>query len=164
MGLFKTSPGATLIDVHVTLVDEGTNQKLEQTTNEEGFFEFLALPLASYSVEVEHPGFKKDVIENVALQVAQTESSTVTLQLERKLDGARAADWEQGNPAVMVRRPRTSSGKFRSWVECGPQKTNRAESWMIRGDLAALKAPKVGLTCCPAGLNRAEASMPENWV
>jgi len=72
---------AVLIDVHVRLVDEGTSQIREQTTNGEGFFEFRALPVGNYRVEVEHPRFKKEVIENVALEVAQTDTLTVTLQV-----------------------------------------------------------------------------------
>ena len=80
-GEVQDSTGGVLIDVHVKLVDQGTNQSWEQTTNEEGFFEFRALPFGNYRVEVEHPGFMKEVIEDVALQVAQTESLKVTLQV-----------------------------------------------------------------------------------
>lgn len=45
------------------------------------FFEFRALSFGKYRVEVEHPRSKKEVIENVALQMAQTDSLTVTLQV-----------------------------------------------------------------------------------
>jgi hypothetical protein len=80
-GTVQDRTGAVLIDVHVTLRDEARNQVWEQTTIEEGFFEFRALPFGNYRVEVEHPRFKKEMIENVALQVAQTESLRVTLQV-----------------------------------------------------------------------------------
>ena len=80
-GTVQERTGAVLIDVHVTLRDEARNQVWEQTTNEEGFFEFRALPFGNYRVGVDHPRFKKGVIENIALQVAQTESLTVTLQV-----------------------------------------------------------------------------------
>ena len=80
-GTVQDPTGAVLIDVHVMLVDQARNQSWEQTTNEEGFFEFRALPFGNYRVEVEHPGFMKEVIEDVALQVAQTESLKVTLQV-----------------------------------------------------------------------------------
>jgi Carboxypeptidase regulatory-like domain/TonB dependent receptor len=73
--------GAVIVDVHVSLVDEARNQIREQITNEKGFFEFRALSFGNYRVEVEHPRFKKQVIKNVALQVAQTESLTVTLEV-----------------------------------------------------------------------------------
>ena len=80
-GTVQDPTGAVLIDVHVMLVDQARNQSWEQTTNEEGFFEFRALPFGNYRVELEHPGFKKAVIEDVALQVAQTKSLKVTLQV-----------------------------------------------------------------------------------
>jgi len=63
------------------LVDKARNQIWEQTTNEEGFFEFRALPLGNYRVEVEHPEFKKQAIEGVVLQVAETKNLRVTLQV-----------------------------------------------------------------------------------
>jgi hypothetical protein len=80
-GTVQDVTGAVLIDVHVRLIEEARNQTWEQTTNEEGFFEFRALPFGKYRVEVEHPRFKKEVIENLALQVAQTQSLTATLQV-----------------------------------------------------------------------------------
>ena len=70
-----------MVDVRVKLVDQATNQSWEQTTNEDGFFEFRALPFGKYRVEVEHSGFIKQVVEDVALQVAQTESLKVRLQV-----------------------------------------------------------------------------------
>jgi len=79
-GTIQDRTSAVLIRVHVTLRDETRNQVWEQTTNEEGIFEFRALPFGNYRVEVEHPHFKKEVIENIALQVAQTQNLKVTLQ------------------------------------------------------------------------------------
>ncbi|MEK6337770.1 MAG: carboxypeptidase regulatory-like domain-containing protein, partial [Acidobacteriota bacterium] len=80
-GTVQDSTGGVLIHVHVRLIDEARNQEREQTTNEEGFFEFRALPLGNYRVEVEHPQFKKGVIDGVALQVAETKNLRVTLQV-----------------------------------------------------------------------------------
>ena len=80
-GTVQDPTGAVLVDVHVMLVDQARNQSWEQTTNEEGLFEFRALPFGNYRIELEHPGFKKGVIEDVALQVAQTENLKVTLQV-----------------------------------------------------------------------------------
>jgi carboxypeptidase family protein len=65
----------------VRLRDEARNQSWAQTTNAEGFFEFRALPFGDYTIAVEHPRFIKEVIENIALQVAQTQDVQITLQL-----------------------------------------------------------------------------------
>lgn len=80
-GEVQDSTGSVIIDVRVKLVDQGTDQSWEQTTNEEGFFEFRALPFGKYRVEVEHPGFMKEMVGDVSLQVAQTTSLKVTLQV-----------------------------------------------------------------------------------
>ena len=80
-GEVQDSTGSVIIDVRVKLVDQGTDQSWEQTTNEEGFFEFRALPFGKYRVEVEHPGFMKEMVGDVSLQVAQTASLKVTLQV-----------------------------------------------------------------------------------
>jgi Carboxypeptidase regulatory-like domain len=80
-GSVQDRTGAALIDAHVELRDEARNQGWEQTTNEEGFFEFRALPFGNYTVKVEHPHFIKQVIENIALQVGQTENLRITLEV-----------------------------------------------------------------------------------
>ena len=80
-GTVQDSTGGVLIHVHVRLIDEARTQEREQTTNEEGFFEFRALPLGNYRVEVEHPQFKKAAIQGVVLQVAETKNLRVTLQV-----------------------------------------------------------------------------------
>jgi Carboxypeptidase regulatory-like domain len=80
-GTVQDPTGAVVVDVHVTLVDEGTNQSREQRTNEEGFFEFRTLPFGTYRIEAEQPGFKKEVIREVALEVAQTAVVNIALQV-----------------------------------------------------------------------------------
>ena len=78
-GTIQDPTGAVLTQVHVRLIDDARNHEREQTTNEEGLFEFRALPLGNYRVEVEHPQFKKGVIDGVALQVAETKNLRVTM-------------------------------------------------------------------------------------
>ena len=80
-GTVQDSAGSVLIQVRVRLIDEARNQEREQTTNDEGFFEFRALPLGNYRVEVEHPQFKKQAIEGVVLQVAETKNLRVILEV-----------------------------------------------------------------------------------
>src|SRR4029078_4705609 len=80
-GTVQDASGAVIADVQVTLVDEGRNQRRDQTTNGEGFFEFRALPFGAYRLEFERPGFKKQVITDVGLEVAQIETLNVTLQV-----------------------------------------------------------------------------------
>jgi hypothetical protein len=60
-GTIQDATGAVLPDVHVTLRDETRNQSWTQTTNED-FFGYLGVAVRHYTVEVEHPRFKKELI------------------------------------------------------------------------------------------------------
>ena len=80
-GTVEDLTGAVVTDVNVKLVDDARHQSWEQRSNQNGFFEFRALPFGNYRIELDHPGFKKAVIEDVGLQVAQTVSVNVTLQV-----------------------------------------------------------------------------------
>ncbi|HYM09707.1 MAG TPA: carboxypeptidase regulatory-like domain-containing protein, partial [Bryobacterales bacterium] len=77
----KDDTGAVIVAAKVKLTDQATNQSREQNTNAEGIFEFRALPRGEYTIEAEQTGFKKQVIANILLQVAQTQNLQVTLQV-----------------------------------------------------------------------------------
>src|ERR1700730_2793794 len=80
-GTVKDDTGAVIVGVRVKLTDQPTNQTREQNTNAEGIFEFRALPRGDYTVEAEHAGFKRQVITNTPLQVAQTQNLQITMQV-----------------------------------------------------------------------------------
>ena len=80
-GTVEDGTGAVVADVHVKLIDDARDQSWEQRSNQNGFFEFRTLPFGNYRVELDHPGFMKAVIEDVALAVAQTVSVNVALQV-----------------------------------------------------------------------------------
>jgi Carboxypeptidase regulatory-like domain len=95
-GRVEDTTGAVITDVHVTLVDERRNQSWDQTTNSEGFFEFRALPFGDYRLQLERPGFKKEAITDVGLEVAQTVTLNVTLQAGRiasRVDSCPGRSW-----------------------------------------------------------------------
>jgi hypothetical protein len=79
-GSVQDGTGAVISGVHLTIVDERRNQSRDQVTNAEGLFEFRALPFGEYRVEFERAGFKK-AITDVGLEVAQTVTLNVTLQV-----------------------------------------------------------------------------------
>jgi hypothetical protein len=80
-GRVQDTTGAVITDALVRLIDERRNQNWDQRTNGEGFFEFRALPFGDYRVELEHPGFKKQVVRELGLEVAQSQTLDVTLQV-----------------------------------------------------------------------------------
>jgi hypothetical protein len=80
-GTVNDDTGAVMVGVRIKLTDQATNQTREQYTNAEGFFEFRALPRGDYSIEAEQAGFKRQVITNTPLQVAQTQNLQITMQV-----------------------------------------------------------------------------------
>src|SRR5262245_8551514 len=80
-GTVKDETGAVVVGAKVRVTDQATNQSREQTSNQEGVFEFRALPHGDYTLEAEHAGFKKQVITGIPLQVAQTQTLQVALQI-----------------------------------------------------------------------------------
>src|SRR6185503_12046776 len=80
-GTVQDSTGAVVVEVKVLLIDLARNQSWRQATNEEGSFEFRALPLGHYRMELEKHGFKKAVVEEITLQVAETQNLKVTLEV-----------------------------------------------------------------------------------
>ena len=80
-GIVKDDTGAVIVGTRVKLTNEGTAQSREQVSNSEGYFEFRALPRGEYTLEAELSGFKKQVVTHIALEVAQTQSVPVVLQV-----------------------------------------------------------------------------------
>ena len=80
-GTVQDSTGAVVIDVHVLLIDQARNQRWEQATTEQGSSSSGRCRSAITGSKLDHPGFMKAVIEDVALQVAQTVRFNVTLQV-----------------------------------------------------------------------------------
>jgi len=80
-GTVTDASGAPISGVKLALTEQTTNQKREQLSSIEGNFEFRALPRGLYQLEAEHAGFKREVISQIALQVAQTQRIDVHLQV-----------------------------------------------------------------------------------
>jgi hypothetical protein len=70
-----TVPGATII-----VKNNGTNQETRTKTSSIGSFNVENLDPVTYSVTAEAPGFKRETIENVKVDTAETASITLSLQ------------------------------------------------------------------------------------
>ncbi len=70
-----------LAEAKVTLVNEATNVSRETTTNTNGDYDFVEVPVGSYRVEFDLKGFKKNVRRNVALDINQVITLNMTMQL-----------------------------------------------------------------------------------
>ena len=68
-------PGAT-----VTLVSNETTKTQQTTTSDSGFYRFSNLAPGSYSLTAEAPGFKKQVIETLAINAENVEGVDIRLE------------------------------------------------------------------------------------
>jgi hypothetical protein len=79
-GAVVDSSHAYIPGARVTVTEAGTNQSRLQTTGSTGSFEFRALPIGTYSVQVDDAGFARSVLTGVVLDVAQTKSLDVMVK------------------------------------------------------------------------------------
>jgi hypothetical protein len=63
--------GAMIADAKVTASDRDRGTQYATTTNAEGVYNLPRLPVGTYAVKVEHPGFQTATITNVLLQMNQ---------------------------------------------------------------------------------------------
>lgn len=85
---YRASLRGTVIDAQgdavsgakVTLTNKDTGATLVSTSDDNGIYQFNALPPAPYSLTAEHPGFKKKVLEQV--QIIPEQANSLDLPLE----------------------------------------------------------------------------------
>jgi len=72
--------GSAVAGATVTLTNTDTSSTLVSTSDDTGIYQFNALPPAPYRLTVEHPGFKKKVLEHV--QIIPEQPNALDLPLE----------------------------------------------------------------------------------
>jgi hypothetical protein len=81
VGNVTDSSGAAIPSTQVVLTNLATNEKRTETTNSDGFYQFVNLSPADYSVEVEKSGFKRTVRSPVTVQTQTTSKIDLALQV-----------------------------------------------------------------------------------
>ena len=79
-GTVKDSSGAVVQGAKVTVRNTGTNLELKSTSNSDGSFSFVDLPLGTYAVTFSAMGFKKEVYSQIAVQGNRTTTVNASLQ------------------------------------------------------------------------------------
>ena len=79
-GVVTDPQGGVVSGVTVSLTNLETNQTLTATTNENGIYNFNALPPSRYSLAAEKAGFKKKILDNVGVIAEQ--ANAINIQLE----------------------------------------------------------------------------------
>jgi len=80
-GVVTDPDGAVVSGVTLTLTNLDTNQKLTATTDDNGIYNFNALPPSRYSLSIEATGFKKKVLENVGIIAEQANALNIQLEV-----------------------------------------------------------------------------------
>jgi hypothetical protein len=80
IGTVLDSSGAPVMGVNVRLTSEGTGQVLNIMTGDGGVYTFESIPVGSYTVQVEAPGFKKFLAKGNIVNIGQP--TTVNIRLE----------------------------------------------------------------------------------
>src|SRR5258706_9136499 len=79
-GMVIDPQGSAVAGATVTLTNTDTSSTLVSTSDDTGIYQFNALPPAPYRLTVEHPGFKKKVLEHV--QIIPEQPNALDLPLE----------------------------------------------------------------------------------
>jgi len=80
-GVVTDPDGAVVSGATLTLTNLDTNQKLTATTDDNGVYNFNALPPNKYSLVVEKAGFKTKTLENVGIIPEQANAVNVQLEI-----------------------------------------------------------------------------------
>ena len=79
-GVVSDSSSAVVPQATAVLLARNTGQRVTRTTNSAGIFVFPSQAVGAYSLEVTAPGFRKETVEGVAVEVGQPTTVNVCLQ------------------------------------------------------------------------------------
>jgi hypothetical protein len=79
-GTVSDASGATMQNVNVTVRNTSTNLKVTRTSNNDGSFSFVDLPIGVYEVTLSKDGFKTEVFPQVFVQAGHTTTENASLQ------------------------------------------------------------------------------------
>ncbi|MBV8832585.1 MAG: carboxypeptidase regulatory-like domain-containing protein [Acidobacteriaceae bacterium] len=81
VGAVRDSSGAPVPGVTVKLTNVATGAIRQEVTDDSGLYRASLLEVRTYNLEAEKPGFKKIVKAGIALQVGETTTEDLTLEL-----------------------------------------------------------------------------------
>jgi len=81
VGTVLDESGAAIPGVQVGVLNVGTQQRRTAETNERGEYVVPRLDIGVYELSVEHPGFRREVITNIRLQISQAYRQEVVLRI-----------------------------------------------------------------------------------
>jgi hypothetical protein len=89
VGVVSDSSGGVIASAKVSVTNTGTGIKNETTSGTDGSYQVLLLPVGTYTVSAEAPGFRRSVVSSQPLEINQA------LKLDFKLDVGATTDTVQ---------------------------------------------------------------------
>ena len=80
-GTVADKSGSVLPDTTVTIVGDQTQLTRSQKTNENGAYDFVNLPIGTYTVTVAHEGFQTEKLPSILVQANRTATLNVSLKV-----------------------------------------------------------------------------------
>src|SRR5579864_4901198 len=80
-GTISDPSGSAISEAQVTLTNSGTGEKRVQQTGSDGLYSFVNLLPGRYRIDAEKSGFKRTTQPEVVVQVQQTSSINLTMQV-----------------------------------------------------------------------------------
>ena len=80
-GTVKDPQGAVVQNATVVVRNKATNASKTVTTSQDGYYRVLQLQPGAYEIKASALNFKQSIIENVTIQVGQTASADVSLEI-----------------------------------------------------------------------------------
>ncbi len=104
IGTVTDTQGAAIGGAQITVVNTGTAITQKTTSNGQGFYQVLELPVGTYSISAEHGGFAKEVTPAQSLDINQSLRVDLHMQVgsvsETVVTDATATQVETVNPTI----------------------------------------------------------------
>src|SRR5947209_16827230 len=78
--VIQDTTGVVVSGAQVSLQNNGTQAKVDTTSNDQGFYRFNQLPSGAYTLTVSSPGFSSTTVNNVSIAADVPQSVNATLQ------------------------------------------------------------------------------------
>ena len=80
-GTVTDQSGASISGAKVTLINSATNVMRDAQSGANGEYLFVEVPIGTYEIDVDHPGFKKFLHKDIALDLNEVASVDIPLQV-----------------------------------------------------------------------------------
>ncbi len=92
-GIVVDQSGAAVPGAKLTSTNDATGIHFQTTTDSNGLFTFPVLPVGTYTIEVEHPGFAKLTKKNITLSVGGRLNLYLSLSVAGQTLSVRRPHW-----------------------------------------------------------------------